>query len=229
MRSVTCWTGPWAIVVAAAALLLALPGSGLALPGSGLALEGGPIQGPSQGDTLTTQVLAEIPDQLRDPEHRGAALQAIRTMGEESYGEEATLWVHLLAVAEKGSGDGGALAAEVTLLALNEGGDPAVEHLDEGLDGIEEEDRPALLALGARILDRDDPERAAELRRQLLSLDPEAQEAHEARLRLARHIAQTTEADGRGEAVELLEELIVRAPNHPLAPEARRLLTAVRR
>ncbi len=179
------------------------------------------------GDT-TAIPLEELPRHLADPESRTLALERIRSRAAESNGPRATRWSQVLVMAEKGSAQAGGLAVQGLLDA--EAGDPTggARRILEGLDGVEPEDRPGLLFLASDLLEADEPEEAASLRRQLLELDPEAAEAQEARLVLARYLAGSPETEHRDEARSLLEELVVTAPSHPLAPEARRLLSTLR-
>jgi hypothetical protein len=80
------------------------------------------------------------------------------------------------------------------------------------------------MALAAHLADLEDAARAAEIRRLLVTAHPEAGEAPEARLRRARYLLN--QDDSRAEGLALLEELIVSDPEHPMAPEARRLYQA---
>jgi hypothetical protein len=179
------------------------------------------------GDTVLIP-MDELSRNLADPEGRALALERIRSRAAESNGPRATRWSQVLVMAEKGSAEAGGLAVQGVLDA--EAGDPTggARRILEGLDGVEPEDRPGLLFLASHLMEADEPEEAASLRRQLLELDPEASEAQEVRLALARHLARSREADHRDEARSLLEELVVMAPSHPLAPEARRLLSTLR-
>lgn len=157
---------------------------------------------------------------------RMAALAAIQARASALSQESATRWLQLLALVEKSGSEAGALAARAVLAAEEGEGEDGIRALETGLDEVPTDDRPALLALAAHLADPVDAARAAGFRGQLLKLDPDAAEAPEAGLRLARHLA------GRGgdpdRAVEVLEALIVANPNHPVAPEARRLLQSVR-
>lgn len=183
--------------------------------------------GSAPGDT-TSIPMEELPRHLADPEGRTLALERIRMRAAESTGPRATRWSQVLVVAEKGSAEAGGLAVQGVLEA--DAGDPTAgaRQLLEGLDGVDPADRPGLLALASHLMEAHEPEEAASIRRQLLELDPEASEAQEARLALARHLAGRREGEGHEEARTLLEELVVTAPSHPLAPEARRLLSTLR-
>lgn len=106
---------------------------------------------------------------------------------------------------------------------------------------------PALLALAAFLVEPADPVGAQRLRQQALSaLDAparvESPDAGVARsedllppvwprlvLAEARYLLRGGEPGGRIEARQLLEDFLVRAPLHPQAPEARRLLGGIPR
>ena len=183
-----------------------------------------------QADTASATP-AGIPDDLRDPETRSQALARILEVAESREGPVRTLWVQGLAVAEKTSPEIGARAVEALLRA--EAGDieAAAWALAEwpGPDEMKGDDRAALLALAARLLDGADPEGGAQLRERLLAAHPAAPEAVETRLRLARYLAARESDEDRSRALALVEDLIVDTPDHPLAPEARRFLAQLRR
>jgi len=157
---------------------------------------------------------------------RAAAMAGIRARASTLSQESATRWIQLLAVVEKSEPAAGVLAARAVLRADDGDGLGGARILEDGMDGVSGEDRPSLLAMAAHLLDPDHPERAADVRRRLLELAPDAPEATEARLRLARHLAGPGQDAKR--AVELLEDLIVADPGHPMAPDARRLLQSIR-
>lgn len=168
----------------------------------------------------------EIPALLVSGEGRAAGLAGIEARIGALPPERATPWVQLMAVAEKSGRQAGSLAARALLRAEDDGGVRGSGLVDAELGGLPDEDRPALLAFAAHLAEGPDPRRALELRLRLLEAHPEAPEAHEARLRAARTLLAR---DGdRERARALLEELIVGAPNHPLAPAARRLLQELR-
>lgn len=168
----------------------------------------------------------EIPALLENEESRAEALAGIRARAETLSGARATLWTQLLAVASRAGPEAGPLAARAVLRA--DAGDPAggVELVEAGLDELDDGERVTLLALAAHLAEAESPERAARLRERLLALDPEAPEAPEATLRLARYLTGPGEEPER--AVELLEDLVVRDPDHSSAPEARRLIRQIR-
>jgi hypothetical protein len=87
---------------------------------------------------------------------------------------------------------------------------------------------PTILALGARIAYRSGAEDlSAALWGQLLEAHPNATEAPEGILAVAKHRARTP--DGVSEAMQMLEALILARPGNPLAPSARRELERLRR
>jgi hypothetical protein len=92
---------------------------------------------------------------------------------------------------------------------------------------LEPSQRAAVLAQAARFAaDGDEARVAAEIRRRIVDEHPDAPEAGEAALALARFHARTP--TGVGEAIRLLEELIVRRPNAAVVPDARRELEKLR-
>lgn len=97
--------------------------------------------------------------------------------------------------------------------------------LGDAVDGVPEEERPTLLAEAARLAEVG--ETSAGLRVRLLEEYPDAPESADASLALARYRARTP--DGRQEAIRLLEELVTRAPNAAVAPDARRELERLRK
>ncbi|TVR58873.1 MAG: hypothetical protein EA422_15560 [Gemmatimonadales bacterium] len=174
---------------------------------------------------------AGIPDELRDPDTRSQALARILEVADSRDGPIRTLWVQGLAVAEKTTPETGARAIEALLRAEAGEAQAGAWALAEwpGHDEMKGDDWAALLALAARLLDADDPEGGAELRERLLAAYPAAPEAVETRLRLARYLADQGSDEDRARALTLVEDLIVEAPDHPLAPEARRFLAELRR
>ncbi len=139
--------------------------------------------------------------------------------------DRATLWIRLLATGEQVPGATlGALAPVV--LATHQGEhEAALDGVTQVMAGFETDETegvpPPVLALAAEIADRLDPATGAALRERILAHAPEGMEAGEAALRLARYLLEATESAPRG--LRILEDLIVAAPDHPIAPEARRL------
>ena len=117
------------------------------------------------------------------------------------------------------------LVAEAGVRAHEGKGDEAAGVLSDAVDQVAEGERPTLLAEAARLADAGDT--AAELRTRLIHEYPDAPEAAEASLALARWHATTP--DGRAEAIRLLEDLVTRAPNAAVAPDARRELERLRK
>lgn len=135
----------------------------------------------------------------------------------------ATSVIELLAVLESAGPRGGELAGRVAALAHRGRGAEALELLRSGLDGVALDDRPGLLALGARIAEAAGyAEDAGAFRARLVRDYPDAAEAPEAAIRLARYRAGDPEGDR--EAARILEELILSRPDAAVVPEARREL-----
>ncbi|MDX1566630.1 MAG: tetratricopeptide repeat protein, partial [Longimicrobiales bacterium] len=156
--------------------------------------------------------------QLRSGEVQGALPDleaAVRSLS-PSQATEILQLVTFLQGAEEGAAElGGRVAALV-----HEGRvDDALSTLEEGVGRVSLDDRPGLLALGARLVENEGrPGEAARLRARLVERFPEAAETPEAQLRLARHRAD----EGRQEeARALLEDLILNRPESAVVPEAR--------
>jgi hypothetical protein len=79
----------------------------------------------------------------------------------------------------------------------------------------------ALLSLAAHLVEAADPPRALALRQRIRSDHPDTPEAPEATVAVARTLLATPA--GRAEALALLDAFLLARPEHPLAPEARRL------
>lgn len=167
---------------------------------------------------------AEVARLLASPESREEGLRAVAVRALSLPPDRATLWIQLMATAERTGPEAGGLAARAVARAEERDAPGAVDLLLGGVEGeVPAEDRPALVALAGHLLEERDPARGAELRRRLIAEWPDALEAPEAQVQLARHLLARDGAPEAAEALELLEALLVRRPNHPLAPEARRL------
>lgn len=139
-------------------------------------------------------------------------------------GPDATLWVELLGVLDKMEpSTAGAAIRSVGFGEVGRARDGADLLMDQ-VPGATAETAPALLAIAAHLAERVDPRRAAEIRERLLDAYPEAPEAPEATMLRARWLLQS--GDLKAEGLRLLEQFIVDRPEHPLAPEARRLYQA---
>ena len=138
-------------------------------------------------------------------------------------GPEATIWVQLLSVVEQVEASA-APAIRAVGMGVESKGLSGSEVVMGGLGAVPLADRAPLLALAAHLAEMEDAGRAEEIRASLLEDYPDAREATEVRLLQAGWFL------GGGDRIEdgmrLLEELIVGAPQHPLAPEARRLYEA---
>jgi len=141
---------------------------------------------------------------------------------------QATELLQLVSLLDLLSGDGGRLAAAATVQSQKGDLPGGAELIVSGVDDLPPADRPALLAMAARMLDsHGDRAAAAALRERLVSRHPEATEVGEAVLSLARWRASTPE--GVPGAILLLEDFIVDRPSSPSVPEARRELTRLQR
>jgi tetratricopeptide (TPR) repeat protein len=103
----------------------------------------------------------------------------------------------------------------------------AAVSLAEAAGALAPTDGAPLLAEAARLAERGGAvDAAADLRRRLVDEHPDAAEAAEATLALARH--EAVAGGDRDEAIRLLEELITRRPNAAVVPEARLELQRLR-
>jgi hypothetical protein len=207
---------PAGVLIAALALLASLPAAITAQDA------GGTPPPPERIPYLLAGTEGHPPSET----DRLAALSGIQAQATARRDSEATLWLQLLAVAEKSGPAAGALAARSVLAAEEGTPEAGADLLDGGLALAEQDDLPGLLALAAHLVDGRDPGRAASYREALLETKADAPEAWEARLLLARFLAR--EREGTDRALELLEDLIVNRPGHPVAPEARRLFQSLR-
>ncbi len=139
-------------------------------------------------------------------------------------GGEGTIWVQLLSVIGQVDATVAPMAIWAVGMGVEADGLSGAELIMEGINGVAQADRPPLLALAALLSATEDARRAAEIRGCLLQEHPEAPEATEVRLVQAAWLLG--EGDMREEGMRLLEDLIVDSPQHPLAPEARRLYQA---
>jgi tetratricopeptide (TPR) repeat protein len=119
-----------------------------------------------------------------------------------------------------------ALAAAAAPSRKGEGA-AAAARIEGALESVPEADRAPLLAEAARMADRGGArDRAADLRARVVTEFPDAPEMPEAALLLARYRSRSP--GGMEEAVRLLEELLVSAPNAAVVPDARRELERLR-
>lgn len=184
---------------------------------AGRVLEG--VEGPRS--SLERGYLALAGGRIRE------AVEALRRAAEELGPERATPVVELVTLLGSVSETAATLAARGAVRA--HAGDPAAasDTIAGGLENVPLDDRPALLALAARLADdAGDAARGADLRERLVRDFPDAAEAPEAVVRLARFRARSLE--GREEAAELLERLILDRPGSAVVPQARRELQRIR-
>lgn len=139
----------------------------------------------------------------------------------------ATGVIQMVALAGRIPPEGAAVLARGGALAATGRGAEAARVLEAALSAGEAEAAAPLLAQGARWAEEGgDAAMSARLRERLLADFPEAPEAEEGALALARALAGTP--GGRGRAVALLQALLERAPGSALAPDARRELERLR-
>ena len=125
--------------------------------------------------------------------------------------------------------EGESLAALVRSVVFDHHGntDGALSELEVAVDAGGPDERPQLLAFGARIAERGHgPERAADFRGRIVREHPYSSEVPEATLGLARFIG--ARPGGVTEAIRLLEDLILSQPNSAIVPTARRELQRLR-
>jgi hypothetical protein len=140
---------------------------------------------------------------------------------------DATLWVQLYGVLGRVEPSVAPDVIRAVRLGQLSEGIAGAELIMEMLPRAGETEAPALMALAAQISATEDADRAAEIRRSFLSSYPDAPEATEVMLSQAQWLLEGEDGEDRKEeGIRLLEELIVSMPQHPLAPEARRLYEA---
>ncbi len=224
------WAGVWVALGILVGILVGVPLGFAYAEAPPAGQESHPNWGQTQrgasADTLSVPV-DSIPALLLLERRRGEARTAILERGRAMHGAEATLWLELYSVVEEVAPEGGSRAVRALLESTGAGGvEAAASRLTEEAERVPEEDRPALLAFAALLLQPAHPEPAAELWERILEESPDSPRVMEAALYLARHRAGSgADRDGAG---ALLEEIIVAFPGHPLAPEARRLLGQIR-
>lgn len=209
------------------ALLLLLA---MGVPGAAAeAQDADPSAAISAGTTATPQEVVEL---LQADSTRARGLDGLVLLAGTLPSDEATAWIQLLAISERISGELLARVAPAVLLSHEGEGGEAVALVDriiadvQGRPAGEADEEPVapFLALAAHMADRVDPAKAATYRERILDERPDDLEAPEAALLLARHYLRDPDRAPRG--LTILENLIVRSPAHPVAPEARRLRQA---
>jgi tetratricopeptide (TPR) repeat protein len=140
---------------------------------------------------------------------------------------EATPVIEFAGLLGRVSEAGAKVLAEAGVAAHRGRASEAANLLSEAASALEAEERASVLGQAARIAsDGDEPALAADIRRRIVVEHPDAPEAAEASLALARYHALT--AGGVDEAIRLLEELITRRPNAAVVPDARLELQKLR-
>ncbi|TVP49938.1 MAG: hypothetical protein EA350_01290 [Gemmatimonadales bacterium] len=218
----------------APALALAL-GMALALFPSTVAA--GPAA--AAGEALEGSDPERIVARLADAETRGEAEEELLVWIRELPPERASLWLRLAAAVDRLPPDQVGAAAHAVLLS-----DPVFEadpvrqvaaarELRDAALELHPSGQPVLLALAAHLLEPEAPGEALDLRRRYLAGGFEGPEAGEVVMAVARALLDgPAPVDGStgvsdeapaDEARRILEEFLEGAPEHPMAPEARRL------
>ena len=140
--------------------------------------------------------------------------------------EVATEVIALLDLLDRLEGEALAALMRSAVLAHHGRTEGALSELEVAVDAALQDERPPLLAMGARIADGGlVPERGARLRGRIIRDHPHSSEVPEATLELARFMRATPE--GVDEAIRLLENLILSQPNGAMVPTARRELQRI--
>jgi len=178
------------------------------------------LQATSPADTVPS--IDEIRRLLGPDGDRTAGLAALGSFAASLAPARGTLWVQLLAAVERTDPGLAPVLLEAVLQGEGGAGEEGARSLEEAEEEAREEDRSALLWMGALVVEGADQAEAARLRARLLERHPQALEAPEAAVRQARWLLASGE--DREAALALLEGLVVDQPDHPAAPEARALL-----
>lgn len=156
----------------------------------------------------------------------GEGIQALRESVPQLEPAHATEVIQLTLLLSRLGPPSALVAAQAAVLDHRGDPDASIDLIEDGVDRVALEDRPALLAFGARAADRAGrPDDAKALRRRILTDHSEAPEMPDAALRLARTLAGSP--GGSEEAVQILEALILAHPTSPVVPDARRELRRI--
>ena len=140
----------------------------------------------------------------------------------------ATEIIALLDLLDRLEGESLAPFLRSVVLAHRGRADSALSEMEIAIGAVPNDQRPPLLAMGARIADAGSvPERAADFRERIIRDHPYSAEVPEATLGLARFKGATPA--GLDEAIRLLEDLILSQPNSAIVPTARRELQRIQR
>ena len=140
----------------------------------------------------------------------------------------ATELIELLSLLDRLEGESLDAFIRSAVLAHHGRTDLALSELEMAIDAVPRDQRPPLLAMGARIADGGSgPETAADFRGRIVRDHPFSAEAPEATLELARF--KGAAPAGVDEAIRLLEDLILSQPNSAIVPTARRELQRLQR
>lgn len=141
---------------------------------------------------------------------------------------EATSVIQFAGLLGRVSSKGAELLAEAGVVAHHGRAAEAAMLLADGVRGLEEDERAALLAESARMARAGgEVDVAADIHERIIAEYPDAPEIGEASLALARYHALSSR--GTEEAIRLLEHLITERPNAAVVPDARVELERLRR
>ena len=156
----------------------------------------------------------------------GEGIQSLRESVPQLAPAHATEVIQLTLMLSRLSPPAAVVAAQAAVLDHRGDPDASIRLISDAVEEVALDDRPALLAFGARAADRAQQHQAAEdLRRRILRDHSESPEMPDAALRLARTLA--TSPEGSPEAVQILEALILAHPSSPVVPDARRELRRI--
>ncbi len=189
-----------------------------------------PLQGAGQAPPSlpsdTTPPLERALELLGGEDPLEARAPLLEAVPQES-GLRRTALLHLVSVLDRVEGPARGHVARAFLLSEEGAPEEAHEALMGSLDEVRDEDRVAVLALAAFVADGFDPARAEEHRSWIVEERPEALEAPEAALLLARYRAPRMSL--LEETAEHVAEVLTQRPDHPMAPELRRELERIQR
>jgi tetratricopeptide (TPR) repeat protein len=140
---------------------------------------------------------------------------------------EATGLIQLAGLLGRVSPPGVRLLSEAHVMAHRGRPLGGADRLAQGVDSVPAQERATLLAEAARLAGQEDGTEATGLWRRVLEDHPDAPEAAEAALEVAKALG--TDPEGREEAMSILEQLITSRPNAAVVPTARRELERLRR
>lgn len=171
-------------------------------------------------DTLAS-TLDRIAHLLAPGGDRAEGMEALARHAAALPPARATLWIQVLAAVERTEAEVAPQLVEAVRDAEAGDGAGAARVLEQAAGDAAGDQRAPLLWIAALVAEGPAPGEAARIRARLLEEHPGAFEAPEAAVRQARWAASQGDPE---RARALLENLVVSRPDHPVVPEARRLL-----